>query len=487
MAVGTKDYKTRLNAGKRWILGSGAIAFVGIGIFLAYTRFGNSTTQEINASLIPVERGRVAEILSVSGVVQLGNQQTLKSPLELGVVEQVGVRVSDPVTVGQTLMTLRNSSRQTAVIKQQLEIQKQELNLLQQQEAVRAAQAKFNAARDSEDTEIASSEIELEKAKLQLQRDREKVTEAQNELVQLQQELNELNTLLDRGFISANEVREQEKKLEQGRANRRDNQLKVEQQSLEITRLEEKIAIARNQPKSELIDTENQLNTAKISVRNAERDLSIARLVLKEAQAQQAESAIAATINGSVLDLAVKSGDVVKTDDILLTLGNRDREQVIVQLSPLDAAKVKVGQSAIVSIIGPNAEEYAAKVENIAQIAKNSSDDSSRNSQTTVTAILSLNTPSRQLIPDSSVSAEIILAEQTNVVFVNTELIQREGQETWVWVRNTAGVAEKRPVTLGLEGLTTVEIKMGLIEGETVIQPTPDLDLKPGLPISQNS
>lgn len=483
MAAGTKDYSKGLQRGKRWIVGSGAIAIVGIGFFLAYTRLGNPTAEEVAASLITVERGTVAETLSVSGVVKLGNQQTIKSPLELGVVEQVAVQVNDRVSLGQPLIILRDGTRETAVAQKQLEIQKRELDLLQQQESVRAAQAKFNAARNSIDTEIVTDEVDLEKARLQLQRDREKITEAQNQLARQQRELNELQNLLDRGFIAAEEVRRQEQEIEELRSQLRDAQLTAQQQQLEVQSLEDKIAIARNQPRSNLIDTENELNQAKIAVRNAERDLNLAFLDLQQAQAQLQESAIVATINGSVLDLAVQPGDVVKTDNILMVLGNPSREQVIVELSPLDAAKVQVGQRAIVSVIGPNAEEYAARVEKVAQIAKTDDNNSSRGNQATVTAILTLDRPSQALIPDSPASAEIILAEQVDVVFVNTELIQRDGEEAWVWVRNAAGFAEKRPVTLGLESLTTVEVKSGLEVGDRVIQPSPDLNLEPGLPV----
>lgn len=483
MAAGTKDYSKRLQSGKRWIIGSGAIAIVGVGFFLAYTRLLNPSAEEITANLIAVERGRVAETLSVSGIVKLGNQQTLKSPLELGVVEQVGVRVNDAVSVGQTLIILRNAQRETAVAQKQLEIQKQELNLLQQQERVRAAQAKFNAARNTLDTDTITDEVDLEKARLQLRRDREKITEAQNQLVRQQKELNELEDLLDRGFIAADEVRHKEQEIEGSRSQLRDAQIQAETRQLEVQRLEDKIAIARNQPQQNLIDTETELNNAKIAVRTAERDLNLARLALQEAQAQLQESAIVATINGSVIDLPVQPGDVVKTDNILMVLGNRDREQVIVELSPLDAAKVQVGQKAIVSVIGPNAEEYPAKVEKVAQIAKTTDNNSDRGNQATVTSILTLDRPSRTLIPDSPASAEIILAEATDVVFINTEIIQRDGEEAWVWVRNAAGFAEKRPVTLGLESLTTVEVKSGLNVGDRVIQPSPDLNLEPGIPI----
>ncbi len=53
-----------------------------------------------------------------------------------------------------------------------------------------------------------------------------------------------------------------------------------------------------------------------------------------------------------------------------------------------------------------------------------------------------------------------------------------------MWVRDAEGKAQKKPITLGLEGLTTVEVSKGLQAEDQVLIPSPDSVLKPGIPIT---
>jgi HlyD family secretion protein len=99
-----------------------------------------------------------------------------------------------------------------------------------------------------------------------------------------------------------------------------------------------------------------------------------------------------------------------------------------------------------------------------------------------VPATVKLDRPTRTLIPSSQVSVEIILQQRQNVVVLNTEAIQRE-PKPFVWVRDSQSKAQKREVSLGLEGLTTVEVTSGLQAGDSVVLPPPDASLEPGTPV----
>ncbi|MFA9202137.1 MAG: efflux transporter periplasmic adaptor subunit, partial [Candidatus Nanopelagicaceae bacterium] len=61
------------------------------------------------------------------------------------------------------------------------------------------------------------------------------------------------------------------------------------------------------------------------------------------------------------------------------------------------------------------------------------------------------------------------------------------GSQPFVWVKNEQGKAQKQPVTLGLEDLTSVEVTSGLQAGEQIILPSPDIHLTPGIPLQTNS
>jgi HlyD family secretion protein len=97
-----------------------------------------------------------------------------------------------------------------------------------------------------------------------------------------------------------------------------------------------------------------------------------------------------------------------------------------------------------------------------------------------------LDKPSKTLIPGSQVNVEIISKQRQNVVTLPLETVQNNGKESFVWVQNKQGKAEKQPVTLGLEDLTSVELTSGLEAGEQVILPSPNLTLTPGIPLQTN-
>ncbi|MCZ0901363.1 efflux transporter periplasmic adaptor subunit, partial [Microcoleus sp. HI-ES] len=115
----------------------------------------------------------------------------------------------------------------------------------------------------------------------------------------------------------------------------------------------------------------------------------------------------------------------------------------------------------------------------------NGNDGSNQGSQATVPATVRLDAPTRTLIPGSQVSVEIILQQRQKVVVLNTEAIVRSESKPFVWIRDSQGKAQKRSVTLGLEGLTQVEVTSGLRPGDSVVTPPSEPSLKPGTPIQE--
>ena len=145
-----------------------------------------------------------------------------------------------------------------------------------------------------------------------------------------------------------------------------------------------------------------------------------------------------------------------------------------------DANQVQVNQPVRISPISPQAKSYSGRVKTISKVATSLNKD---NSNATVTVTVELDKPSKVLIPGSRVDAEIVLAARTNAVLLNRDLIQGSGANAFVWVRDAQGKAQKRPVSLGLEGLIKVEVTSGLDIGEEVIVPSADSSLKPGMPL----
>ena len=68
------------------------------------------------------------------------------------------------------------------------------------------------------------------------------------------------------------------------------------------------------------------------------------------------------------------------------------------------------------------------------------------------------------------------------MVTLDTEAVVRSESKPFVWVRDSQGTAQKRLVAIGLEGLTKVEIAVGLRAGDKVAIAPPAPHFKLGMP-----
>jgi len=400
--------KNLYRTGIGWVAGSGMLALASLGGWALYGVTLNRVPEAIAVRLQTVERGTVETVISESGTVELGGQQTLVSPAE-GAVERVLVQAGDRVTTGQVLITLRNPDRQTALLDQQVQIQQQQVALAQNQA---------------------------------------QIAEAQAQLITDQQQLQNLTRLAEVGAISRERAQAQETQVRATQRTLRDATAAVQTASLEI----QKLQLQRQRTQQELQGT-----------------------------------IIAAPINGLVLGVEVKDGDGVDRRTQLLTLGNPAQEVVKLKLSTLNAAQVELNQMARVSVIGPDATVFTGRVRALypqAIASDDSSGGSSASGQVTVPTTVLLDRPTQTLIPGSQVSVEIVLQQRQNVVVLDVETIQQGDSKPFVWVVDEANTVRQQPVTLGLEGLTQVEVTTGLQVGDRIAVPTPDLALTPGMQVT---
>jgi RND family efflux transporter MFP subunit len=87
--------------------------------------------------------------------------------------------------------------------------------------------------------------------------------------------------------------------------------------------------------------------------------------------------------------------------------------------------------------------------------------------------------PGRLLMPGMYAETTLTLEAKDDVLAVPLEAVNHEGDQTTVYVVNSAGKVEDRVVTVGLETSTDAEIASGLAEGESAIV-SDRSGLKPG-------
>ena len=484
--VSLKTVEKSQNKGLMWIAWSAALLLVSAGSLLVYSWTLNRPLDPVAVKLVNVKKDTVEDKINESGTVELGNQQTLKSPAD-GTVEQVLVRVGQKVESGQTLVILQDPQRQTALANQQLEIQKQELKLDRSRQKVLESSQELKMA-EAELEKLVTEELEIQKLELQLARNQEKVSEYNEQLQGIEREFEELEILLERGFIPENELEQKKNQVLQIQSQLRDAELAVNTTELELQRLQMALTKKQQSLSNQVIKARSQLRDYEVVLSTDLRELERLRLEQAKIEQEIQKSLVKATGEAKVLDIQVQLGDVVKLGDSLLTLGDPSEGLVKIELSPLDAVRLQVNQMARVRPIGANNQTFTGKVKNISKLAVSpSQDDNRKNSgQATVTATVKLDQPNQILIPGSKVDVEIIVAASQNVVVLSRELIQISDSEAFVWVKDAQGKAQKRSITLGLEGLTQVEVTSGLKQGDKVLVPLGDSSLQPGMPLIIN-
>ena len=137
--------------------------------------------------------------------------------------------------------------------------------------------------------------------------------------------------------------------------------------------------------------------------------------------------------------------------------------------------------------IGPDAQEYQGRVVALSPQALNSGglDGGSQEGQARVNAQIKLDSASQTLIPGSFVNVEIITEQQTNVLVIPPEAVQRNGPEPFVWIRDQRGKAAQQTIELGLQGLDLFAVTNGLSLGDQIALVPPTVTIEPGMAISE--
>ncbi|NJN88143.1 MAG: efflux RND transporter periplasmic adaptor subunit [Leptolyngbyaceae cyanobacterium SL_7_1] len=317
--------------------------------------------------------------------------------------------------------------------------------LVQPGDRVQAGQVLLTLRNPERQTALLEQQVKITQQQLTLARSQQQISEAQAQLGIAQERLKALQGGAVEGAIA---------------------QSTVQDQAIQVSQFQ------------------TALRDAQTAARTATLELQTLELERQRTQQQLEDTVVTAPIDGMILGVSVNDGDGVELRTELLTLGNPVQELVKLQLSTLNANRVRLNQLARVSVIGPEAEIYSGRVQSLYPQAVRSNDDQSSDAaQATVPTTIRLDTPTRTLIPGSQVNVEIVLEQRQDVPTLAIEAIQRTGSEPFVWVVDEAETVQRQPVTLGLEGLTTVEITDGVRVGDRVALPPVEGTLEPNTPV----
>jgi macrolide-specific efflux system membrane fusion protein len=142
--------------------------------------------------------------------------------------------------------------------------------------------------------------------------------------------------------------------------------------------------------------------------------------------------------------------------------------EVKVGFSEADAAKVKAGQAASVTVSAANNARLSAKVLSIDTISTLVSNVVTYYAYLSITQVPSTVT----LQPGLTATVSVVVTSVDNVLYLPTSAVTSRGTTGTVKVaadKNNLKKTEDRQITIGLRGDTTLEIKTGLKQGEMVV------------------
>jgi HlyD family secretion protein len=242
-----------------------------------------------------------------------------------------------------------------------------------------------------------------------------------------------------------------------------------------------------------------------------------ARAALEEAQSNLRKTTIVSPIAGRVVRLAVEEGEVAvpgtfsKETGLLMTIADLSVIQAKVQVDETDVVRLSVGDSVDVSIDAfPDTTflGHVTKIGNSAKLAAGQSTTGTSDRAVDFDVEVTLQKPPADIRPDLSCTARVVTDTRTGVLSipiialtvrdntpVSSESAPRDTtrggkkKETEGVFVVTQGVANFKPVKVGIAGDEYFEVLSGVQSGDTVVAgPYQTIrDLKDGSRVKQTT
>ena len=301
---------------------------------------------------------------------------------------------------------------------------------------------------------ISDAEAELEIAKSELRK-----TKANHE-----SQLDELVTNLDIAKLN-HKISELNLKLKKydAEVERKRIELDLEKATINLDKAEQEIENKKSIQKEEI-------NTLELKVLQAQNKLDEAHLTMEMLTVKAPNPGIA------IVRKNWRTGEKFTVNDQtwpgypLVGLPDLSLMRVKVPINEVDIAKMDIEQKAIVKLDAYPDTSFTGHVTDIATLARNK-DRESKVKVFDVIAVMDDNDD--KLIPGMTVSCEIIVNNNQDVISIPLDALFKKDGENIVYIKNGSGF-ELRNVKVGEENDNFVIITEGLVEGDAValVDPT---------------
>jgi HlyD family secretion protein len=309
---------------------------------------------------------------------------------------------------------------------------------------------------------LENAKLQLEKARIALEST--KLNQASNRSNQNQSLQNAqsqvANAKLDVEVAQSN-YQNMQRLFQAGGASQ--NQLDETKRSLE--KAENSLATARLNLQTTQSSQNIKSSTDTQDLRNQELAIRQAEISVSSSQTDLASSKIYAPFNGIVSSVSGQVGSSISGSSIL-TLIEDSSVKIPVQVDETEIAKVKVGQTAEVTLDALPDETFTGKVTSVSPKAV------VQQNIAVFYATVTIENPELKLRPGMTSEVEIIAQEFQNVVVIPKRAVQTVRNRTYVNVQKRDGTEELTRVSIAAEDGTNVVIDSGLSARDRVILTT---------------
>ncbi|MUL38169.1 HlyD family secretion protein [Gloeocapsopsis sp. AAB1 = 1H9] len=301
------------------------VVLLGVGGAMTYRWMRMTLVRQETAA--PVTTPVIQTVTALGRLEPLGTVIKLSAPTSSqgNRVERLLVQEGDRVQAGQVIAILDSHDQRKAALEEaeeQVNVARAQLDVIQ----AGAKQGEINA----QQAEIARLSAERQgNIKAQVAT----VARLQSELQNAQAEFNRYQSLYQEGAISASERDSRRLALDTA-------QKSVQEAQVNLDRLRLTTPAELNRARATL---EQIAEVRPVDVRSAQAEVNRAIAARNQAKASFDQSVVRSPINGEVLDIYTRAGEVVSTDGIA-EIGQTRQMQAIAEVYQSDISKVQVGQ-----------------------------------------------------------------------------------------------------------------------------------------------
>ncbi len=439
---------------KRNLVRIGALVLiVGViaGVF-GWERMTASAASTTAAKTVKVTRGSLTATVNAAGNVSAPTTAALAFSSS-GRVATVPVKVGEQVKKGQLLMRLDTTDLELALKTAQTKLAGKQASLEATQAdlafALRTAQAKLAAAQASYDAAKADNATiadQLTNAKATLEKVRIALETAQSNYNAVAWQPNVGMTAQSSALETA--YQDYETALAAYNvtiAGINDNALKTAQASLDSAQVA-------------LEQAQRNMDT---SLRTAQASLESAALAVDQAQRALDNASLYALFDGQISAVNYKAGDSASTSTAVSVVDTSNL-QVKLNIAEVDMAKIRVGQTAQMTLDALDGKTYTAQVLSIGPVGTVTS------GVVNYPVVVGITNAGESIKSGMTANLAVEVDRRDNILMVPTRAVRTQSNNKYVLVVED-GKSVAKPVTIGLSGDTMVEITQGLVEGEQVV------------------